>query len=68
MIFQSENESSGMIEVLRELQRKYVPQTTVVNAEEIGVEDVLLKIPFGGDQLTEERAINVQKALNLNHV
>ena len=52
-----------MIEILREIQHKYVPQTTVINSDGIETEEVLQKIPFGGDQLTEERAINVQKSL-----
>ena len=52
-----------MIEILREIQHKYVPQKTIVNNDGVETEEVLIKIPFGGDQLTEERAINVQKAL-----
>ena len=51
-----------MIEILRELQQKYVPQI-IINTEGKEVKEILKKIPFGGDQLTEERAINIQKAL-----
>ena len=39
------------------IQDKYVPCTRVGDSV-----DVLEKIPFGGDLLTEERAINIQKA------
>ena len=56
-----------MIEILRHLQANYVPLKKIKikndDGEEIEDDEVAAKIPFGGDQLTEERAINVQKAL-----
>ena len=63
LIFKSENSSSEMIEILRELQSKYVPLKKIIREDGIEDDEVAMKIPFGGDQLTEERAINVQKAL-----
>ena len=49
-----------MAEILKHLQDHYVPiKSTDSNGKT--EKEVLDTIPFGGDQLTEERAINVQK-------
>ena len=47
-----------MIEILRHIQNNYIPLKRSLT----GDSEVAEKIRFGGDQLTEERAINVQKA------
>ena len=47
-----------MAEILKEVQKEFVPMKKI----EGQAIDVLKRIPFGGDQLTEERAINTQKA------
>jgi len=44
-----------MAEILKYIQKEFVPM-------EPNGADILTRIPFGGDQLTEERAINTQKA------
>lgn len=50
-----------MVDILQEIQEKWIPhKKTVIDGET--VDDVLHSVNFGGDQLTEERAINVQKA------
>jgi len=43
-----------MIQILREIH-KYVPTTKNADGS---IKEILQVIPFGGDQLTEERAVN----------
>ena len=56
-----------MREIIRHLQTNYVPLKKMLvencNGDKVEDYEAAMKIPFGGDQLTEERAINVQKAL-----
>ena len=52
-----------MIEILRHIQNKCVPQKLIKDTDTTTDVELIKSIPFGGDQLTEERAINVQKAL-----
>ena len=52
-----------MIQILKILQEKYVPQVRM-NVEGVEYSEVLRAISFGGDQLTEDRAISAQKALS----
>lgn len=47
-----------MAEILKTVQREFVPLKRM-NGQVI---DILEEIPFGGDQLTEERTANTQKA------
>ena len=49
-----------MIEILQN-NNKYVPTENIEVDGEV-IEEVLKTISFGGDQLTEERAINAQLA------
>ena len=58
LIFKSEQSTSGMAEILKEVQREFVPLKKI-DGQAV---DVLSKISFGGDQLTEERTANTQKA------
>ena len=51
-----------MAQILQEIQSKYVPAVTNFNGGEI---EVLQKVIFDGDQLTEERARNCQWANTL---
>ena len=48
-----------MIEILRHLQENYIPLKQNASG---GNKDIAQRIRFGGDELTEERAINVQRA------
>ena len=50
-----------MVDILETIQEKYVPFTTVQNenGENVTSADTIF---FGGDQLTEERARNIQRA------
>ena len=50
-----------MAEILKQLQEHYVPQKSS-NISGETQKDIIHTIHFGGDQLTEERAINVQRA------
>ena len=50
----NENLNGDMIDIMETIQEKYIPKVK----EESGLKTVF----FGGDQLTEERARNVQKA------
>ena len=53
-----------MIDILTTIENKYVPTYKSLSAEGKTYTDVIKKISFGGDQLTEERAINVQRAFD----
>ena len=54
MVLKNESIGADMIEILQFIQEKYVPT--------IG-DDVVQKIFLGGDNLTEERARNLQGAM-----
>ena len=56
MIFKSENSTAEMADILQELH-KYVP---TLYDDKRKVINIVESIPLGGDQLTEERAINCQ--------
>lgn len=64
LIFKSEQVSSDMTEILKHIQHDYVPMIRDENGKAV---DVKKEIPFGGDQLTEERAVNVRKAFLDGH-
>ena len=51
-----------MIAILGKLQERYVPQSDIT-LDGRHTTEVVHAISVGGDQLTEERAINVQKAM-----
>ena len=51
-----------MIEILMYLN-KYVPKKRQIDDEGEIEEEIIKSISFGGDQLTEERAISAQKAM-----
>ena len=51
-----------MAQILKEIQSKYVPTVTDFNGGEM---EVLQKVIFDGDQLTEEQARNCQWANTL---
>lgn len=62
MIPKNESTNEDMVDILEVIQDNYVPFHEVDSNH-----DVLQKVPtdamfFGGDQLTEERARNVQKS------
>eukprot|EP00111_Clytia_hemisphaerica_P016220 TCONS_00047979-protein len=59
LLFKCETKTSEMIQILENLQENYVPKS---EKDEKGLCDTFVDIPFGGDQLTEERAVNSQKA------
>lgn len=50
------------MDILEHLQNTYVPMTTKVNKNGEAEKVPLSTVFFGGDQLTEERARNVQLA------
>ena len=50
-----------MIDILTEIQEKYVPADVAASENGDPVHSVLSQLFFGGDQLTEERARNAQK-------
>lgn len=54
MLPKNENLNDDMIDIMETIQEKYIPKVN----EESGLKTVF----FGGDQLTEERARNVQMA------
>ena len=58
LIFKSEQKTSEMAEIIKEIHEKYIPISSDIH----GVIDILSRVPFGGDQLTEERIVNTQKA------
>ena len=59
LIFKSENVNAEMIKIMQEIQ-KYVPCTF---NEDGTIQDSIEELPFGGDQLTIERAKNCQLAM-----
>jgi len=61
LLFKNENANDDMIDILTEIHEKYLPVTkTADDSGNIEIE-VLQKIFFGGDQLTEERARNARQ-------
>ncbi|XP_066910178.1 uncharacterized protein [Clytia hemisphaerica] len=60
LLFENENESSGMFKILDHLQKEYVP--TYVNEE--NETEVLQQIHFGGDQKTEIRSGSLLRAMS----
>ena len=58
----NENVNEDMVDILEHLQYTYVPMTKKVNKNGETEKVPLSTIFFGGDQLTEERARNVQLA------
>ncbi len=54
----NESKSSEMIEIMQTLQERYVPTEETSKGK-----NVILPLFFGGDQLTEERARNLQGAM-----
>ena len=60
MLPKNENKNEDMVDILETIQEKYVPSSQTNTTSETSVSDNF--IFFGGDQLTEERARNVQKA------
>ena len=51
-----------MADILHDIQDKWIPQKIIRLSEDEVVSDITDKVLLGGDQLSEERAINVQKA------
>ena len=48
---------------MRYVQEHYVPKSKSLDENNKVVENVLKRIPFGGDQLTEDRAMSAHRAL-----
>lgn len=62
VLAKNESKNEDMVDILETIQEKYVPFTTVSVQSEAGEVVTSEMIFFGGDQLTEERARNIQKA------
>ena len=52
----NESVSSDKIDIMEDIQERYVPSCTQFNGEK----EILQQAFFGGDNLTEERARNLQ--------
>ena len=61
LIFQNENVTDEMIEIMEHIHQEYVP-TAIVSSETGDHQEVVQTIFFGGDQLTEERARTAKDA------
>ena len=61
--FLNPNKAAEMAQILEDLHSKYVPQTQINGS---GDKEILERIVFDGDQLTEERARNCQWANSLS--
>eukprot|EP00111_Clytia_hemisphaerica_P013669 TCONS_00040191-protein len=59
LIFRQETVNAEMIQIMQEMQ-KYVPK---LYNDDKSVKDIVEPIPFGGDQLTVERATNCKVAM-----
>ena len=59
LLFKSEQNSAEISEIMQYIQEKYIPQSYNEKGEAV---DVVRPILFGGDQLTEERMVNVKKS------
>ena len=59
--FLNPNKAADMAQILEDIQNKYVPKLTTNGGET----EVLQRVIFDGDQLTEERARNCQWANKL---
>lgn len=62
VLAKNESKNEDMVDILETIQEKYVPFTTVSVQSEAGEVVTSEMIFFGGDQLTEERARNIQTA------
>ena len=51
-----------MISIMKHVQEKYVPMKKINDDDNNITEDNMARIPFGGDQLTVDRAIVVHRA------
>lgn len=61
LIFKNENSNDDMIEILTELHEKYLPLLKTTDDSGNEQVEILQKLFFGGDQLTEERARNARQ-------
>lgn len=63
LIDASENSSDGMIEILQRIHELAVPHVRDNPRDRANPRDVLEKVVFGGDVLTNERAFSAQEAM-----
>lgn len=61
LMFKNENSNDDMIEILSELHEKYLPLLKTTDDSGNEQVEILQKLFFGGDQLTEERARNARQ-------
>lgn len=61
LIFKNENSNDDMIEILTELHEKYLPLLKTTDDSGNEQVEILQKLFFGGDQLTEECARNARQ-------
>ena len=65
--FHAENSTTEIIQIIREIQDKYVPMMDIETDDEdreirrLISKLIIESLLFGGDQLTEERIINAQQ-------
>ena len=52
-----------MVKILQYLNETFVPYSTITHGTKQAPYEPLLRLQFGGDQLTAERARNSQKAV-----
>ena len=57
LLYKNENKNEEMIDILQELHDKYVPIHSY-KKDDVEIKEILEKVYFGGDQLTEERSRN----------
>lgn len=61
LLFKNENTNDDMIDILTELHQRYLPVMKTTDGSGNVEIEVLQKVFFGGDQLTEERARNARQ-------
>lgn len=61
LLFKNENTNDDMIDILTELHQRYLPVMKTTDGSSNVEIEVLQKVFFGGDQLTEERARNAKQ-------
>lgn len=61
LLFKNENTNDDMIDILTELHQRYLPVMKTTDGSGNVEIEVLQKVFFGGDQLTEERTRNARQ-------